>query len=337
MNAPLPAWRYDDLVREGLGLIPAHAPGWTDHNPSDPGITLVELLAYFTELLAYRLGRVTPRAKLQFLRLLEGSPHADAPADDIDGAIARAVDAMSRGECAVTAADFERLAVEAARAHLGPGQVVDAVCLPGADRGRRGGRRSDPRSRVSVIVLPQAELDAGATARLCDAVQQALAPRCLLSTRVQVDGPALLHLGLGFRLVLRRGSQRPVVLNAIATRLQGMALSLGATVRITDITELIDNTDGVDHVENVFISGLSSEVERLFDAESGVGIQIAVHSTPGVDARLGLLPGLDPQRLQRDDAGRLSAITLRPWEVARLHLAPGAVDVVEPGANDGGR
>ena len=36
---------FDDLVREGLALLPAYAPEWTDHNPSDPGVTLVELLA----------------------------------------------------------------------------------------------------------------------------------------------------------------------------------------------------------------------------------------------------------------------------------------------------
>ena len=65
---------YDELVREGLALIPAWAPEWTDHNPSDPGVTLVELLAYFSEILAWRALRVTPDARLQLLRLLEGRP-----------------------------------------------------------------------------------------------------------------------------------------------------------------------------------------------------------------------------------------------------------------------
>jgi hypothetical protein len=64
---------YDDLVQEGLSLLPVVAPGWTNHNPSDPGITLVELLAYFTEMLVYRIGRITPASKLQFLKLLKGA------------------------------------------------------------------------------------------------------------------------------------------------------------------------------------------------------------------------------------------------------------------------
>lgn len=63
---------FDDLVGEAVTLLPVLAPEWTNHNPSDPGITLVELLAYFTEMLIYRMGRVTPTTKLQFLKLLGG-------------------------------------------------------------------------------------------------------------------------------------------------------------------------------------------------------------------------------------------------------------------------
>ena len=35
---------YDDLVEEALGMLPRYAPGWTNHNASDPGITIIELL-----------------------------------------------------------------------------------------------------------------------------------------------------------------------------------------------------------------------------------------------------------------------------------------------------
>lgn len=332
MTAPLQDWRYDDLVRAGLSLVPAYAPAWTDHNASDPGITLVELLAYFTELLVYRLGRVTPQAKLQFLRLLEGSPQASAPLADIDQAIARAVGAMSRTGCAVTAADFTRLAVAAAQAHLGAGHAVDALCLPGVLPGQtgQGRQRSDPRSNVSVILLPQADLDARAMARLCDAVLQELTPRCLLTTGVQVAGPTLMHVGLALRLFLRPGARRQAVLDAIAAELRAPAAPWRTAVRITDIIELIDNVDGVDHVENVILSTLNDEPDRVFDAGSGIGLQIAVHSTPGIDARLA-----SPQRVQRDDAGMLSSITLQPWEVVRLHLMPALLEVIEPQANDG--
>ena len=53
--------RYDDLVREALAIIPAIAPQWTNHNAADPGITLLELLAYIAELLIYRVNQVGDR------------------------------------------------------------------------------------------------------------------------------------------------------------------------------------------------------------------------------------------------------------------------------------
>jgi hypothetical protein len=342
--APLPAWPYDDLVREGLSLIPAHAPEWTNHNASDPGITLVELLAYFTELLVYRLGRVTPEAKLQFLRLLEdpgwtGCQRFVDASDKVDRqavehALERTIDAMSRSQCLVTAADFERAAVEAARAVLGPDEPVRAVCLVGTALGRRlrGARRGDARAHVGVVVLPRVPLAPGPMARLCAEVQRDLSARCLLATTVHVFEPTVLHVAVGFRLTLRPGVHTQPVLDAVAERLGRHGGQQGAALRVTDITELIDATDGVDHVDGVALLALSTDADRLGDARSGIGVQIATHSTPGVDARLGLPPQLDPGRLRRDDGGRLAAIELQPWEVAFLHLARSAIEVIEPGA-----
>ena len=63
---------YNDLVAEALSMIPTYAPEWTNYNPSDPGITLIELSAYLTELLIYRLNRVTDANKAKFLKLLVG-------------------------------------------------------------------------------------------------------------------------------------------------------------------------------------------------------------------------------------------------------------------------
>jgi Baseplate J-like protein len=63
---------YDDLVTEALSMIPTYAPEWTNHNPSDPGIMLIELFAYLTELLNYRLNRITDANRIAFLKLILG-------------------------------------------------------------------------------------------------------------------------------------------------------------------------------------------------------------------------------------------------------------------------
>ena len=41
--------RFDRTVEELVRRIPAYAPEWTDHNASDPGISLIDLFAYVTE------------------------------------------------------------------------------------------------------------------------------------------------------------------------------------------------------------------------------------------------------------------------------------------------
>ena len=65
---------FDDLRAELVRRIPTHAPEWTDHNASDPGIALVELFAALGDNLLYRLNRVPEAARLEFLRLLAIPP-----------------------------------------------------------------------------------------------------------------------------------------------------------------------------------------------------------------------------------------------------------------------
>ncbi|HVK73649.1 MAG TPA: putative baseplate assembly protein [Kofleriaceae bacterium] len=61
---------YQDIVDEAVSLIPRYAPEWTNHNPSDPGITLLELAAWMTDLLIFRLNQVPEKNYVAFLNLL---------------------------------------------------------------------------------------------------------------------------------------------------------------------------------------------------------------------------------------------------------------------------
>ncbi|MEA3037495.1 MAG: hypothetical protein QOE79_8 [Sphingomonadales bacterium] len=49
---------FEALVDEGRGLIPRFAPDWTDHNLHDPGVTLLDLLAWIIDQQVYRIGFV---------------------------------------------------------------------------------------------------------------------------------------------------------------------------------------------------------------------------------------------------------------------------------------
>ena len=77
MPLPLPdldTRTWDDLVAEARALIPRYAPGWTDHNIHDPGITLIDLLAWLVEMDVYALDRVPEASRRRFLALIGGAP-----------------------------------------------------------------------------------------------------------------------------------------------------------------------------------------------------------------------------------------------------------------------
>ena len=67
---------FHDIVEEAISMIPRYAPEWTNHNPSDPGITLIELAAWMTDLLIYRLNQVPDKNYVAFLNLLGIKLHA---------------------------------------------------------------------------------------------------------------------------------------------------------------------------------------------------------------------------------------------------------------------
>src|SRR5579859_407509 len=61
---------FQDLVNETKRQIPRYCPEWTDHNVSDPGVTLIELFAYMVDILLYRINRVPVRNYVKWLEML---------------------------------------------------------------------------------------------------------------------------------------------------------------------------------------------------------------------------------------------------------------------------
>lgn len=62
--------KFGDIVDEARSRIPRYTPEWTDFNPGDCGFALVELFAWMTELLAFRLNQVPKLTYLKFLQLV---------------------------------------------------------------------------------------------------------------------------------------------------------------------------------------------------------------------------------------------------------------------------
>ena len=106
--------RFQDLVDDAKRLVMERCPTWTDHNVSDPGVTLIETFAFMTDQLLYRLNRVPDRLYIKFLELIgirlfppDGGAHrrdvlaVDAGDDDADRSRRR----RERPRCAAKAQD----------------------------------------------------------------------------------------------------------------------------------------------------------------------------------------------------------------------------------------
>src|ERR1700761_3792551 len=76
---PLPApdlddRKFQDIVDEAKRLIPRFCPEWTNHNVSDPGVALIELFAWMSEMVLYRINQVPDRLYVHFLNMVGVEP-----------------------------------------------------------------------------------------------------------------------------------------------------------------------------------------------------------------------------------------------------------------------
>ncbi len=77
MSLPVPNLddrRFQDLVDEAKRMIPSLTPEWTNHNVADPGVALIELFAWMSEQVIFRLNQVPERLYVDFLNLLGTAP-----------------------------------------------------------------------------------------------------------------------------------------------------------------------------------------------------------------------------------------------------------------------
>src|ERR1700712_2974367 len=65
---------FQDIVDEAKRLIPRYTPEWTNHNVSDPGVALIELFAWMSEMVLFRVNQVPDRLFVHFLNLVGIEP-----------------------------------------------------------------------------------------------------------------------------------------------------------------------------------------------------------------------------------------------------------------------
>lgn len=248
---------FADLVAEAKSLIPQLAPSWTDHNPSDPGITLIELFAYICDMLIYRTNRVSNANKRVFLQLLMGKEwSAQHSAQSLDQQVAAAIIEMRTEERAISNEDYENYALTVegvARAYCRPLRNYQAA----ADK-----LFETMTAHVSLIIVAKenpfdTEL---ITNQLAQKVNSTLANRKLLTTQLHVVSANYLSLGVNLSLTIFDDFKEKEIEAIALHKLEeffhpltggadGKGWQLGQPVYIADIYTLLDQLPGVDYIE----------------------------------------------------------------------------------------
>ncbi len=259
MALPLPYLddrKFADLVEELRTYIPCCALGWTNHNVSDPGITLMELLAWLAEMVIYRVNRVPPGLYQKFRLFIgeTGVPHE------------KAVENLWKPYRVITAADFETLAVEA-----NPGRVARTRCLVNRNLEHT---TSDETGHVSIVVVPKTTGPGEKphlVKELKDEIYSYLFSRRLITTRVHVVAPKYVDLAVRFKVRPKANYDRELVDTRVKERLReflhpitggidGKGWPFGRDVVISEIYRVIEETAGVDYTADAGL--ISSDREK---------------------------------------------------------------------------
>ncbi len=293
MTTGLPGVRqlvFDDLVKQARSHIPQLCEEWTHHGPTDPGITMIELVASFAEMLTYRASRQTDAITRTFLELLSGE-ESSRSGEELEDTLHRTLAELWTRYRAATLEDYRYLALEewpktSDARNLGDDGLIHRVhCL-----GERNLANKNPLSpapgRVSIIVVPK-HADQP-TQSLKNRLWNFFEPRRLLTTRHHVVGPQYVDLTIHAQVYLLDGASRSAVVEQAATVLtkwldpheggeSGHGWPFGGNVYFSSIYRELDKISGVDFVKHVAVQGPHPSRDLKNTDGDSIGIRIDPH------------------------------------------------------------
>ncbi|MDW4909515.1 hypothetical protein RB628_30295 [Streptomyces sp. ADMS] len=292
MPIPLPSLDdhdFDDLVGEARALLPVLLPEWTDHNPGDPGIVLVELLAWLTEMQLYQVDQLPQSHILNFLRLLGGPQWSPPDTGGLDAAVRQSVAALHERHRAATADDYEYLVRTTWPEQPGAAglpRVRRVRCVAGRNLAGTDPAAAAP-AHVSVVVLPEpggtADTHPLPTGALTTALREFLDPRRILTVRHHVVGPEYVDLAVSADLALYEDTVPADALGDARNRLREFydpftggdtrdGWSFGQSAYLSEVYAVLEQSPLADYIENVRLTRTGT------DGDAGVdGIALDAH------------------------------------------------------------
>jgi hypothetical protein len=274
MALPLPNLddrTYANLVEEAISQIPVEYPEWTDHNPTDTGIILIELLAWLAEMALYQVNQIPDENYASFVSLLKGKewklPDASKQErqESLQLEIRNTLLELRHRYRAVTSEDYEQLVLEdwnqsSDSANL---KIARIKCLA-----QRNLSKFDAgtfaKGHISLVVVPEINNLANAKDNEYKTLFDFLDQRKLLTTRLHIFEPEYVSVAIEVELVLEDGAQAEDVKEKAQTEVQlffhplrsgkywqGQGWLFGRSVYLSELYKLFDNLEGVDYVETL--------------------------------------------------------------------------------------
>ncbi len=302
---------WADLNEEARALIPGLAPDWTNFNPSDPGITLVELLAHFTEILLFRTDQITDAQTIQFLRLLNGP--AWRPRTSLDAERQATLLSFGLIHRAVTAGEFERLAVAAIPTSAGRygtlrHQVARAKCIVNRnlEAAESDARDADAPAHISVVIVTKE--DPTPPPQTLRHVKKTLDEARLIATRVHVVGPSFVFFRVRLTLHLNSDTSTEWLSTAAMNRLQDFFDPLRGG----------QDEKGWPFGKPLFVS----ELYLLLSKIPGLEYAAPTGDDSGDACDEILLEPQERWRKHYSGVNELDSVELKPYELPRLEITP---------------
>ena len=290
--------RFDDLVQEGRALIPTRASEWTNHNAADPGVTILELFAYVTEMLLYQTNRITDHHRAVFLRILAGSESPPGVGPTIGQGMEEAQCQLYHGERAVTCEDYERLAKAA------DDNVARAQCVAGFDL-----TSSIPVQRpnhVSVLVIPRStDRLPLPSVDLRERVSEALEKRRLLTTHVHVVAPRYVPITVRLNVVAK----------GVRAEEQFRQELAGMVQRFLHPVTGGEEGSGWPAGQTLYVSDLLRQLHAIPEVE---------YVDPGE-----IILETDPSRMRRSSEGDLVSVELGPGECLFPEVSKDTIQITQ--------
>lgn len=301
---------YKDISDEMIASIPKYSKKWTNHNPSDPGIAILELLSWVEETTLYRINRIPDDSYVNFLRLVAGAsgvdevehllkdPYLDRShknvleflkeietghKKDVSQVRTEALKFLMSRYRAVTDDDFCALAIEATDTF--EVKVKRAIIEKAKDK-----------ENIEIIIVPERweEYEGlpesnkrDSYARLVGCVNDYLSPRTLIGTKIEVKQPVFTDVSINMKVICQHSANPEKVEKEINAGIKkqfdpfiGGENKTGwpyrRSITVYEIAQIVERTQGVKELDRIRIDGEEIRIRPIEGLVKLSGLDIEV-------------------------------------------------------------